>query len=179
MARKSSSRSNISSGLRGSDYGIADFQNIWAWSLLFIFLLCVSSKWGGEVTSQPFHPLGSALVSIQLATIKKKKLSKVTLNCWNIKPFETFKSRLIALMSFNRKDVFVHSPVLKEFSSYLFSNVFMCERVEYLFSGLPLYIHWKPNYCFSFSFCWITYKICWADVYALNLVACCELRERS
>ena len=146
----------------------------------FLYFCCaLAQNWGGGVTSQSFHPPGSLLVSIQLATIKNKKLSKVTLNCWNIKRFETFKSRLVALMFFDRKYVFVHSPVLKKFSSYLFSNVFMCERVEYLFSRLPLYIHWKPNYCFSFSFCWITYKICWADVYALNLVACCELRERS
>ena len=158
---------------------IAKIYELGACFLYFCCVLAQNGGGGGEVTSQPFHPLGSALVSIQLATIKKKKLSKVTLNCWNIKPFETFKSRLIALTSFNRKYVFVHSPVLKEFSSYLFSNVFMCERVEYLFSGLPLYIHWKPNYCFSFSFCWITYKIYWAYMYALNIVACCELRERS
>ena len=151
MARKSSSRSYISSDLRASDYGISNCQNIWAGSLLLIFLLCVSSKWGGGgVTSQSFHPPGSLLVSIQLATIKKKKLSKVTLNCWNIKPFETFKSRLVALMFFDRKYVFVHSPVLKEFSSYLFSNVFMCERVEYLFSGLPLYNHSKTKLLFFF-----------------------------
>ena len=52
----------------------------------FLYFCCVLAQNGGggggeEVTSQPFHPLGSALVSIQLATIKKKKLSKVTLNC--------------------------------------------------------------------------------------------------
>ena len=48
----------------------------------FLYFCCVlAQNGGGGVTSQPFHPLGSALISIQPATIKKKKLSKVTLNC--------------------------------------------------------------------------------------------------
>ena len=48
----------------GGDYSLSDQQNMSAGSLLLIFVLCVSSKWG--VTSHLFHSPGSAPVVCDL-----------------------------------------------------------------------------------------------------------------
>ena len=47
---------------------IDDHQNMRVWSLLLIFFLCASSKWG--VTNHPYHPPGSVLVNLHVALDK-------------------------------------------------------------------------------------------------------------